>query len=1439
MKQLICFASIILQLWISVNANGYYTIVAPGSIQSDTDYTVTVTVHDNTETATIKVGISGPSYNETKTIDLPPYSAEIVHFEVPPLEEGTYELQTEGLKGLIFKRYSNLTFSNEGPKIYIQTDKALYKPGEFVKFRILALDVHGKPAIIKEALTLRIYDSAQNIIKEVKELQFTKGVHSAKLQLSEQPVLGDWTIEVFHKSDNQEPKSHPVTSSRPDGVMPAAGVIYIPLHGPKTTKRFEVAKYVLPKFSVEIEADKKVAILDKSFKVTVRSKYTYGQPVQGNTTITAYFSGQNHDTAPAAEKTMDIKGKADVEFNLLDDLGMGHYMHRITVTATVTEGHTGLQQNTTTYIDVDSSRYTIDIQINNHTVEINQPFEIKAVIKKLNGLPVTNAKSTAKLILSQYSNENSRNGLMFEADVDKIGEAVFKIKLSWPQTYDHIKVMFEEKIETHGSRLTVVDPKLQSQVFRPSPGRGRFDGGLYTPDRGFYRPPQAEYVGPLKIFVKTAFSKFDEDIIVEVKSDDPIPYFFYTIMARGKIVKHEYIKVGGNKKSYTLNIHPSYEMAPKSEIFAYLIDDGDMKSATETLNILLDEFKNKIEITAPEVAKASELVSVNIKTDPESFVGLLAVDQSVLLLKSGNDFEASNILSNIGRLHVTSPPDNGRHTSYPGKNSGFVTITNACYPRRDGNFAPHMAVSATGVAGGPGIGYASYDSPQEFSYALYSTKEPTVRKNFVETWIFDDIESTDSNGIANFTTNIPDTMTSWVITGFTINDKNGFGMTHDPTNIRVFQPFFVSLNLPYSVKRGEIVEIPVTVFNYMTTQVEAEITMENADDEYSFLGPDQEQFTEEKVMSKQVTIPSNSGSTVSFKMFPKIVGDITLKIKAVTPLAGDSVHQKLKVEPEGVTQYKNEALFVSIPSGGEPFVYTFKAEIPPEAITNSEFIEFTAVSDLLGPTIENIDSLIRMPYGCGEQNMINFVPNILVLDYLESMKINRPTLMEKAKNFMLMGYQRQLTYKHQNGAYSTFGEGRTQPNNWLTAYVARSFIRARKYITVDESLIEKALQYLASNQDRNGQFIETQTSFFNSHKTDNVGKTAYILLAFLESEEYSLKFKPQIRKGIDFLQSRVDNEDDLHTLALISLVLKKAKHSKLEGLLEKLEHRAHKENNLKWWPSSSKYQNDEIEVTSYVLQTLLETPDVDATKVLPIIKWLIGKRNNLGGFASTQDTVVGLEALIKFSEKFAAAGSGNINVKYQAQNEAGEETSNGSFTIEEKNGLALISYEFSKSTRQLIVTAEGEGSAILQFSYRYNLATKDDNAGFILKYSPNAASSKDHISMNICAEYKPDVDDEIKESNMAVMEIFLPSGFRTDEDSLEHIRSVPLVQRVETKNDDTVIVVYFDMLVADEPACFDFYAENYYQVDKLRPAAITIYDYYNNKQSATVFYEVK
>lgn len=59
--------------------------------------------------------------------------------------------------------------------------------------------------------------------------------------------------------------------------------------------------------------------------------------------------------------------------------------------------------------------------------------------------------------------------------------------------------------------------------------------------------------------------------------------------------------------------------------------------------------------------------------------------------------------------------------------------------------------------------------------------------------------------------------------------------------------------------------------------------------------------------------------------------------------------------------------------------------------------------DILGPSISGLDSLIQMPYGCGEQNMIHFAPNVYVLQYLSrSGRIDEETR-TKALSYMTQG----------------------------------------------------------------------------------------------------------------------------------------------------------------------------------------------------------------------------------------------------------------------------------------------------------------------------------------------------------------------------------------------------------------------------------------------------
>lgn len=128
--------------------------------------------------------------------------------------------------------------------------------------------------------------------------------------------------------------------------------------------------------------------------------------------------------------------------------------------------------------------------------------------------------------------------------------------------------------------------------------------------------------------------------------------------------------------------------------------------------------------------------------------------------------------------------------------------------------------------------------------------------------------------------------------------------------------------------------------------------------------------------------------------------------------------------------------------------------------------------DLLGGSVKNLEKLIKMPHGCGEQNMLNFVPNIVILDYLRTTNQLSPAVELKAITYMNAGYQRELSYKHEDGSFSAFGKRDKGGSTWLTAFVARSFIQASKYIQVEQRVINEALDWLSHIQAGNGSFPE-------------------------------------------------------------------------------------------------------------------------------------------------------------------------------------------------------------------------------------------------------------------------------------------------------------------------------------------------------------------------------
>lgn len=57
----------------------------------------------------------------------------------------------------------------------------------------------------------------------------------------------------------------------------------------------------------------------------------------------------------------------------------------------------------------------------------------------------------------------------------------------------------------------------------------------------------------------------------------------------------------------------------------------------------------------------------------------------------------------------------------------------------------------------------------------------------------------------------------------------------------------------------------------------------------------------------------------------------------------------------------------------------------------------------MGPALKNLKGLLKMPYGCGEQNMAAFAPNIFLLQYLYNNKMDVSRVLDDALRYMRAG----------------------------------------------------------------------------------------------------------------------------------------------------------------------------------------------------------------------------------------------------------------------------------------------------------------------------------------------------------------------------------------------------------------------------------------------------
>ena len=160
-----------------------------------------------------------------------------------------------------------------------------------------------------------------------------------------------------------------------------------------------------------------------------------------------------------------------------------------------------------------------------------------------------------------------------------------------------------------------------------------------------------------------------------------------------------------------------------------------------------------------------------------------------------------------------------------------------------------------------------------------------------------------------------------------------------------------------------------TVYNYLGFDANVQIRLKDDDGFRVVLAGSQ---------GNDVIISSDSAHTETWIIRAEKSGVIPVNVRAVVAgnMAGDEIERLLIVKPEGIPFSQTQNNLIQ-----DDEVIETEVAFPSNTVPGSKRVEVRFFGNVLANTLDNIDQLLKMPYGCGEQNMYNFAPAVFIYNY--------------------------------------------------------------------------------------------------------------------------------------------------------------------------------------------------------------------------------------------------------------------------------------------------------------------------------------------------------------------------------------------------------------------------------------------------------------------------
>ncbi|CAG2232820.1 CD109 [Mytilus edulis] len=933
---------------------------------------------------------------------------------------------------------------------------------------------------------------------------------------------------------------------------------------------------------------------------------------------------------------------------------------------------------------------------------------------------------------------------------------------------------------------------------------------------------------------------------------------FLFLFSKGKLIRS--FEVSPESVTEIL-IEQDMGLAPSASLLLYAVSNENELVADEMKIMVSGLIKNQMTMEySVKRQMVGRDVTLSVTSDPNSFIFLAAIDKGSQLLKAPNDITSQQVKEGIMEFDTREERDGS--DPYPGpimfrrkrfaienfyqgisaneilETVGIVYMTDAHVAETNDDYGEIMFAMPGGALD------AVQRNDKVGNIPVESDSSDKVRKNFPESWIWlNDVTGSDGKYENMFT--LPDTITAWTTRGFAISPTNGLGIAKN-VQVEGFKQFFVVVSLPALAVREDKIEVKLVVFNYFMAQKNVRVTLKQSQDYMIFRDSSNTTQSSNSDFTDTVQVPAGLSKGINVFIKPTTIGNIMIRVEAtsgtqVTDVT-DIVEKIISVDPEGKTKYGGVQQLFEAQSTLQTLLVN--PEFPSDFVPDSRKITVSVTGDILGQSLQNLGSMIRAPFGCGEQNMISLVPNIYAMSYMEAVNNVKPEIKQKAEKNMQQGYQRELNYKHPNGGFSAFGVSDDSFSTWLTAFVMKSFAQASKFIFIDDKVLLEAKDAIMSQSNRDGSFNEPGNVIHKDMMTGTSGGpmlTAYVYIAFKETQNAGNAIPNNFDASLtlQYLENFYKNTPGLTAFQRAVLAYCFAlgdSQEQLSNVLVDLNDVStiSDDGDLRCWCDLRKKEvgnqkmystydvkPSAIETAAYVLLTHVIKGDMTSGR--PIAKWMISQINGKGGYLSTQDTVMGLQALSSYAEKLSSGQkAATVTFKSLGQQDV-------TFTIDNDNAILLQSKSMlhvdNIASNGITIEVQGAGNIVAAVNWEYNINV----AGNFPDLHVQATSytiDYNNILIEACVWY-----DGFGDNGMGMMYVDLPTGYHCT--NMEALQKDPRVQRVEFSG--KTLSFYFNQL-SKSKTCLDVKAMWDYIVLETKPSFVTGQFYYQpEKQSMTSY----